>query len=233
MRKLFALAVCALAVGACSAGDTASVEEAPADAAPEHAGHARDAEDAADDMADHSPAQHELLTHLDRTRELFLASIEGVSEEQWNYKPAEDRWSIAEVASHVTVSEEFILASLQAFMETAATPEQLAAAAGKNERISELILDRSQKFQAPEPVLPAMEIGAPDELTADFGAKRLATSDFVAANADLADYVGPHPAFEELDLVGWVYFLSGHTERHTLQIEEVKADPGYPADPVS
>ncbi len=40
---------------------------------------------------------------------------------------------------------------------------------------------------------------------------------------------GEHPAFGNLDAIGWVYFLSGHTERHTLQIEEVKAAPGFPA----
>jgi len=31
-----------------------------------------------------------------------------------------------------------------------------------------------------------------------------------------------------LDAYQWILLLSGHTERHTLQILEVKADPKYP-----
>ena len=41
--------------------------------------------------------------------------------------------------------------------------------------------------------------------------------------------VAAHPAFGNLDAIGRVCFLSGHAERHTLQIEEVKAAPGFPA----
>jgi hypothetical protein len=31
-----------------------------------------------------------------------------------------------------------------------------------------------------------------------------------------------------MDLAAFFYFLSGHTERHTKQIEEVKASAGWP-----
>ena len=49
-----------------------------------------------------------------------------------------------------------------------------------------------------------------------------------AIQTDLRAFAGPHPAFEMLDAYDWLLFLSGHTERHTLQIQEVKADPGFP-----
>jgi hypothetical protein len=31
-----------------------------------------------------------------------------------------------------------------------------------------------------------------------------------------------------MDAYEWLIFMSAHTKRHTLQIEEVKADPKFP-----
>jgi hypothetical protein len=45
---------------------------------------------------------------------------------------------------------------------------------------------------------------------------------------DLHGHAGPHPVFKMLDGYQWVLLLSGHSARHTAQIEEVKASAGYP-----
>jgi hypothetical protein len=37
-----------------------------------------------------------------------------------------------------------------------------------------------------------------------------------------------NPAVQEADAYQWLLFLSAHTERHTKQIEEVKATAGFP-----
>ena len=63
----------------------------------------------------------------------------------------------------------------------------------------------------------------------DFNFERGRTYELAAAHADLEAYAKVHPALQKpLDLAGWLYFLSGHVERHTLQIEEVKATAGFP-----
>ena len=50
------------------------------------------------------------------------------------------------------------------------------------------------------------------------------------SNDDFRDHLGPHPVFGALDGYQWILLLSAHSERHTKQIEEVKADPGFPKD---
>lgn len=50
------------------------------------------------------------LSSLQSTHDAFLKSISGLSEKQWRFKPAPDRWSVAEVAEHITISESTILA---------------------------------------------------------------------------------------------------------------------------
>ena len=39
-------------------------------------------------------------TDLRATRKLFLDSVAGLSEAQWNFKPAPDVWSVAEAVSY-------------------------------------------------------------------------------------------------------------------------------------
>ena len=55
------------------------------------------------------PERDSLVKHLDQTRKAFLASIAGLSEAQWTFRAGPDRWSIAEVAEHIAISETTLL----------------------------------------------------------------------------------------------------------------------------
>jgi hypothetical protein len=93
---------------------------------------------------------------------------------------------------------------------------------------AQAILDRSKKFQAPEPLKPVSKYKTSAEALAAFRAERAKTIEFVKNGGDLRLHAKAHPVVGPLDAYGWVAFLSGHSERHTLQIEEVKADAGFP-----
>src|SRR5947209_6162535 len=43
------------------------------------------------------------MSHLHATRKMFLDSVAGLSDTQWNFKPAPERWSVAECAEHIAV----------------------------------------------------------------------------------------------------------------------------------
>ena len=45
---------------------------------------------------------------------------------------------------------------------------------------------------------------------------------------DLRNHFAPHPALGLMDGYQWILLMTGHTERHIAQIQEVKADPKYP-----
>ena len=45
---------------------------------------------------------------------------------------------------------------------------------------------------------------------------------------DLRAHSTPHPLLKTMDAYQWILLISAHSERHTAQIEEVKAQPGYP-----
>jgi hypothetical protein len=172
------------------------------------------------------------LASLQATRDAFLKSIAGLSEKQWRFKPAPDRWSVAEVAEHIAVSESSLLALVQTkFMESPADPAKRAEVAGKDQIIMERVPDRSRKAQAPEFLRPTNRWATEAELTKAFEDSRKATMDYIrTTNDDLRDHFGPHPVLGTLDAYQWILLISAHSERHTKQIEEVKADANFPKE---
>src|SRR5271169_828761 len=172
------------------------------------------------------------LKNLQATHDAFLKSIAGLSEKQWRFKPAPDRWSIAEVAEHIAVSESTLLGLVQTkFMMSPADPSKRAEVAGKDQIIMEKVPDRSRKAQAPEFLKPTNRWATEAELTKAFDDSRKATMDYIrTTNDDLPDHFGPHPLLGTLDAYQWILLISAHSERHTKQIEEVKADPNFPKE---
>jgi hypothetical protein len=171
------------------------------------------------------------VAQFQRTQALFLDSIKGLTPEQWNFKAAPDRWSVAEVAEHITVSEQVISDLVkQRIMQTpAATAEQRDKAKGKDEVVLAKIPDRSQKFQAPEFLKPTGRFKSQNEVAAEFEKRRSGNISYLQNTQDaLHDHVMDHPAAGPLDAYAWMLLVSAHSERHTAQINEVKADPKFP-----
>src|SRR5690349_14855811 len=48
------------------------------------------------------------LLYLETTKNGVLQATKGLSPAQWNFKPAPDRWSVAQVMEHIAASEDFI-----------------------------------------------------------------------------------------------------------------------------
>jgi predicted DNA-binding protein YlxM (UPF0122 family) len=171
------------------------------------------------------------LQQFQTTRDNFLKSISGLSQKQWTFKPAPDRWSVAEVAEHIAVSESTIYGLVQKTMQSPATPEKREQVKGKDQVIIERMPDRSHKAQAPEMLRPTGRWATQAELTKAFEDSRKTTMDYIrTTNDDLRDHFFDHPVFGALDGYQWLLLISAHSARHTAQIEEVKADPNFPKD---
>ena len=166
------------------------------------------------------------------THDNFLKSIAGLSEKQWKFKSAPDRWSVAETAEHITVAETTIMGLIQhPLMQSPAAPEKRELVKGKDQLILERVPDRSHKAQAPEMLRPTGRWATEADLTKAFEEARKANMEYVrTTNDDLRDHFFAHPVFGPLDGYQWLLLLATHSARHTAQIEEVKADPNFPKD---
>jgi len=177
-----------------------------------------------------SEERESALKSLQATHYKFLQSISGLSQNQWTFKPGPDRWSVAEVAEHIAVSESGIFGLVQKqIMTSPATPEKREQVKGKDEIILEKVPDRSHKAQAPEFLRPTGRWATEADLIRAFEESRKATMDYVrTTNDDLRDHFFDHPVLGTMDAYQWILLISAHSQRHTAQIEEVKADPNFP-----
>lgn len=172
------------------------------------------------------------VAELEGSRKAFLDATKGLSEAQWNFKPSPERWSVAECAQHIAMSENFIFGLVtEKVMKAPPNPEKRDAAKGKDEKILMILQDRSHKATAPEPIDPTKKPMAPEESVKMFTQSRARTIDYMkTTQEDLRDHLFDHPvpAIGTLDGYQWIMLISGHTRRHTAQLLEVKADPNFP-----
>ena len=169
------------------------------------------------------------IDYLKETQKDFLAAIDGVSEAQWKFKAAPERWSIAETAEHIALAEDLIWGRVNEMMKAPANPERRAETQGKDKIILDKIPDRSRKAQAPEPLKPTGKFATREELVKHFKEVRVKEIMLLAqTQEDLRSRIADHPALDAMDAYQWVIFNGAHSKRHTAQIEEVKADANYP-----
>ncbi|MGZ5001832.1 MAG: DinB family protein [Chthoniobacterales bacterium] len=170
------------------------------------------------------------IDYLQQMQKEFLAAINGVSDAQWKFKAAPERWSIAECAEHIAVTEDTIWQLVsQKLANAPATPEKRAEVQGKDQLILEKVPDRSRKAQAPEMLKPTGRFATKEDLIKHFEATRAAEIAYLKdTKDDLRDKFEEHPALKTLDGYQWLLLNGAHGKRHTLQILEVKEDPNYP-----
>ena len=177
------------------------------------------------------PTQEEkehALQYLESTKKDVLDATKGLSEAQWNFKPAPDKWSIAECMEHIAASEDFIRGTVeQNVMKAPAAPDRDIAKIDAG--IVANVPDRSNKVQAPEPLKPTNRFGSPQAAIKHFIESRAKTEEFLKSTADLRGHAVDSPVGGKWDAYEFILMIAAHSERHTKQIEEVKTNPGYPA----
>jgi len=167
-------------------------------------------------------------TLLDSSKKGVLAATKGLSEAQWNFKPAPDKWSIAECMEHIAASEDFIRGTVeQNVMKAPAAPDRDIAKIDAG--IVANVPDRSNKVQAPEPLKPTNRFGSPQAAIKHFIESRAKTEEFLKSTADLRGHAVDSPVGGKWDAYEFILMIAAHSERHTKQIEELKTNPGYPA----
>ncbi len=173
-----------------------------------------------------SPSERErVAAYLTETRENLLRTASSLSPTQLQYKPAPDRWSVAECLEHIVVVENLILGNINNSLQQA--PGSSASSFG-DDGLRQMVVDRSTRVKGPDRLMPSGR-WPQEQLLGEFEATRKRTGDFVAAtNAPLRQFGFPHPMFGHLDCYQWLLLAAEHGERHRAQAEEVMAGADFP-----
>lgn len=158
-----------------------------------------------------------------------LTAIKGLSDTQWSYKAAPDKWSVGEVAEHIWLAESLLFAAVERSIASPENPQWEEQTKGKNERLEQLLLNRAGKAQAPEQIKPTGKTRA--EIMKGLVEARSKTLKFAReTKLPLKSHTQDHPfkVFGTLNSYQWLIYIPLHNLRHNQQIEEVKSSPGFP-----
>ena len=168
-------------------------------------------------------------TSLKSTYATLLQSVKGLSDEQLNFKADPESWSVAECVEHLAISEKAIFGIVQQTLQAEADPSQREMVKLSDDDILAFIQDRSTKIKTQPNLEPKNSYGSYSAAMADLKAERKKNIKYVKKTSDdLRNHFFDFP-FGKVDSYQIILFMSGHTSRHTKQIEEVMANEGFPA----
>jgi hypothetical protein len=171
-----------------------------------------------------------VMNYLEESRKEFLAAIDGVTEEQWKWKPAPERWSVGETAEHIVLAEALLFGTVKTAIGAPPNPAWEEKTKGKTEFIEKVMAPRLGKATAPEPIVPSGKM-TQAQVRETFLKQRVEIEKFAKeTQIALKEYTAEHPfpVFGTLSAYQWLIYAPLHTERHDKQIAEVKATAGYP-----
>lgn len=181
-----------------------------------------------------------LIPELEGYRQQFLSAkeeykklVEGLTDEQFNWRPGEDQWSMAECIDHLIMIGDFMNRSINTGIDRANErnwksdgPFKYGAVGNWFVRsVSGTDAARKRKFKAPTTYTPTSN----HSLSRIDSAFITLQDEFVdrlerANGLDIAKVKLPSPVTRliRLSLGQWFALLAGHQERHFAQAREVR-----------
>ena len=165
---------------------------------------------------------------LKDTQKALTKSIEGLSDAQLNYKASDSTWSVDGCVKHIAVSEKVLFGAVEDALKKPANPEKRADIKVTDEQLVGFLENRTTKVKTMDVMKPE---NSPFATTADalnsVSESRKKIIDFVnSTQSDLRNHVVELP-FGTYDAYQVILIIGSHSNRHTQQIEEVKANPDF------
>ena len=169
------------------------------------------------------------IQYMEQTRDAILQDVKGLTPAQLNFKADSTRWSVAQCVEHIALAENGIMMGIQMGLQSPADPSKRDSVKLTDQQVMNFLTDRSRKFQAPEMLKPDGKFGSYQAALDSFIERRNRNIQYVTTTQDdLRDHYFIIPGIAYLDDYQAVLFLTAHSKRHTLQLEEVKANPAFP-----
>ena len=163
-----------------------------------------------------------VLAHLEMTEAWLASEVAGVSDAQLAFRMTPESWSIADVVEHLAIAEPQYWTQLQ---------DSLQGPVGyKSESTDAAILwygiDRTNRTTTGEARVPKGKFGHVKESLASFRKLRKTITAFARDTQE--DLRGRQLKGGKMDVYQWLLMISTHSQRHIMQIREIKAHAAYP-----
>jgi hypothetical protein len=164
-----------------------------------------------------------LLAHLEMTEAWIVSETAGLSSPQLRYRMSPESWSIMDVVEHLAIAEPQYWERVHESMKQPATTEKLPAT---DADILWYGIDRTRRTTTGEARVPK---GKWTDIAGSLGEfRKLRTTMKEYARTTTDDLRSRKLLEGNMDVYQWFLMISTHSQRHILQIREIKAHPQYP-----
>ena len=164
-----------------------------------------------------------LVAHLEMTQSWMTSEVASLSSAQFNFRPAPDRWTIAEVVQHLAIAEPNYWKLLNDGLKQ--PPKKLPTQASDAD-VLWYGIDRTRHEKTSADENPKGEEINTDEALKAFLTMHAKLLEMARSTTeDLRSHAVPEWG---VDAYQCLLEISTHEQRHILQIREIKADAGFP-----
>lgn len=164
-----------------------------------------------------------LTAHLEMTARWLADEVKGLSDAQLNFRSKDDAWSVLQVVEHLNTAEPQYWQWLNEALKQPATD---APAKAKDEAVLWYGIDRTRRARTAEERAAKGVLKDAGKGLAEFAKLREAMLD--TARTTNEDLRGRRFKGGEMDVYQWFLMISTHSQRHILQIREIKSHSGFP-----
>ena len=164
-----------------------------------------------------------LLAHFEMTESWLASELQGLSQSQLTFRMTPESWSIMDVVEHLAIAEPQYWERVQNSMKQPPTTEKLE---GSDAGILWYGIDRTSRATTGEARTPKGRWSTINESLGEFRKLRATMKDYAKTTSD--DLRSRKTLEGNIDVYQWFLMISTHSQRHILQIREIKAHPSYP-----
>ena len=164
-----------------------------------------------------------LLAHLDMTESWLVSELDGLSSDQLTFRMSPDSWHIMDVVEHLAIAEPQYWQRVQDSMKQPASEKKPEAT---DAGILWYGIDRTNRARTGEARVPKGRFNSVQESLAEFRKLRATIRGYDATTRE--DPRSRMLLEGNMDVYQWLLMISTHSQRHLLQIREIKAHASYP-----
>lgn len=165
-----------------------------------------------------------LVAHLEMTEAWLVSEVTGLSAAQLGWRPSPDAWSVKDVVEHLGIAEPQYWKQVQDSLKTPVTPGYKPEATDAG--ILWYGIDRTNRQRTGEARVPDGRFKDAAAALASF--RSLRATMLEQARASQEDLRGRKLIDGNMDVYQWFLMISSHSQRHILQVREIKATKGFP-----
>lgn len=172
-------------------------------------------------------SKEEVRALLEKAGKEFMASVEGLSPEQWNFQAPGEKQTIGSLAEHTALSTNELQIVIQKALNAGPVnaPKETE---GKTEKIKEVMFDEEnppENFRSQDKLVDIRDI---KEFFPAAEAKlyRLLEG---AEEPEKNIYKHPSPKLGTLNALQWFYYIAYLNMSHTQKINKIKQHAAFPA----